>query len=208
MGGYGSGRSAWRNSGTVERRFSLTVNALSRAKALTRGTQSVWTWKGSDGATASIRVESDGYALTLRYTVNDVPTREVVPLEQQRCHFGGVRTWLRCPHCGRRAGTLYLVSGRFVCRRSARLSYRTQRCDLSERGDRKIRKAYRALGLDPDEAERLENLPKPKGMHWRTFQQHLEAIERGAWMRDHWMLYPSKTIMRVLAKPRSRTASL
>lgn len=200
MGGSGSGRYAWRKVGTAEARYSLDVNALHRAKALIDGASAVWTWSGSDGSKASVSTRSSGAVLTVSYSVNGVNAHELVPLEQRRCYFGGLRVWFRCPHCGRRAGQVYLSSTRFVCRKCARLAYRSQRVDLSERGWRKIRKAYRALGLDPNEAETMENLPKPKGMHWRTFQRYWEAIERGAEMRDAWMMHPSKTLMRLIAK--------
>ena len=184
MGGSGSGRYAWRNAGTADGRYSLDVNALHRAKVLVVGISSVWRWTGSDGSSGSVNLRCDGHALTVSFSVNGVSAREVVRLEQRGCHFGGLRTWFRCPHCARRVGKVYLSSARFVCRKCARLAYRSQRVDLSERGWRKIRKAYRALGLDPDEAERLENLPKPKGMHWTTFNRHFERLKHGAEMVD------------------------
>ena len=106
----------------------------------------------------------------------------------------------RPPSCGRRAGGLHFVSSVFVCRKCAHLVHRSQRADLSHRGWMKIRKAYRSRWLDPDEAEYMENLPKPKGMHWRTFQGHWEAIERGAAMRDAWMLTPSRSVLRMLSR--------
>jgi hypothetical protein len=52
----------------------------------------------------------------------------------------------------------------------------------------------------------MENLPKPKGMHWATFNRHLEAMERGAEMRDAWMFLPNKTLERLINRygPRVR----
>jgi hypothetical protein len=199
MGSSSSGRSAWRNAGTVEGKVSLRVGSLQREGALRAGAASTWRWTSNDGSESSIGLLAGEGDLLLSFTLNGVPHREFVGIIHTPCHFGGSRPWFSCPLCRRPVGAL-ILRGSFKCRHCARLVYRSQRADLSERGRLKIRRAYRALGLDPDEAELMGHLPKPRGMHWRTFQRHWEAIERGAEMRDAWMMFPSKTLRRLLEK--------
>jgi hypothetical protein len=170
MGGSNSGRYAWRNRGVVERHRSLDVRSLSRGGALVAGASATMRWGSGD---SSVGLVCLGSRLLVGFTVDGQAHREVLELEHTACRFGGERAWFRCPvtECRRRVARVFYSSRRFVCRKCARLVYRTQRLDLSGRGDAKIRKAYRAMGLDPDEVELLESLPKPKGMHWSTYIQ-------------------------------------
>lgn len=41
--------------------------------------------------------------------------------------FGGFRSWLVCPRCGRRVGKLYHNTLRWACRRCHNLAYKSQR---------------------------------------------------------------------------------
>lgn len=147
----------------------------------------------------SISVLGSPHRVTLAFKRNGVPQREEVRIERTPCRFGGERPWFRCPECERRVGVLYLRSC-FMCRKCARLVYRSQRAGMSERGWMKVRKGYRALGLEPEEAEGMEYLPKPRGMHWQTFSRHLGRLKRGAAMRDAWMLTPPQWVLRMLAR--------
>ncbi len=197
MGGSNSGRYSWRNRGVVERHLSLDVRGLSRDGVLVSGATATMTWRSGE---SSVTLVCLGSRLLIGFTVDGLPHSEALELDRTACRFGGERAWLRCPvpHCRRRVARVFYSSRRFVCRKCARLVYRSQRLDLSGRGDAKIRKAYRAMGLDPDEAELLESLPKPKGMHWSTFERHWRTIERGAEMRDMWMARQSKALLRLL----------
>jgi len=123
-------------------------------------------------------------SLRLTYGVDGAPINRDVPLFTTRCHFGGSRFWFGCPSCRRRVGRLFLASSYFLCRHCCHIRYASQREGLEERGMRKIRKAYRALGLDPEEAQYLENLPKPPRMHWTTFGKYWNKLEEGQSMRD------------------------
>lgn len=200
MGGLGSGRSAWRNAGTVEAQWSLDVRSLARSGALEPGRASTCRWSGSDGSSSSVGLLRDGLALLVSFHSAGVPHRQVIKLTPQLCHFGGARTWFRCPRCDRRVARVFFSSARFICRKCARLVYRSQRVDLSTRGWWKTRKAYRALGLDPDLAEARGVPTKPRGMHWRTFSAHYRRIQQGIEMRDAWMLNPSKSLLRFLSR--------
>jgi predicted RNA-binding Zn-ribbon protein involved in translation (DUF1610 family) len=89
----------------------------------------------------------------------------------------GSRPWFRCPNCGRRAGKLYLpVGGRhFMCRRCYDLAYESQWEEPWWRAKSRARKLWQRLGGDPD-----DDLipPRPKGMHWRTYERLIADAER------------------------------
>lgn len=202
MGGSGSGRYAWRNRGTIEGRPGVSVAMLRREDGLRVGGMSTLRWNWGRGGESWVSVIAKANSVIFAWRTDGQPRGHEVRLEWQPCRFGGARPWFRCPAlgCGRRVLWVHFVGGAFVCRKCGRLAYRSQRVDLSTRGAMKIRKACRALGLDPDEAEAMENLPKPRGMHWRTFQRHWEAIERGAEMRDAWTGRVPRALMRSLEK--------
>ncbi len=48
-----------------------------------------------------------------------------IKLTTTPCHFGGIRYWLICPQCGKRAGTLYKkpLGHLLFCRECHNLSY-------------------------------------------------------------------------------------
>jgi hypothetical protein len=110
---------------------------------------------------------------------------EVIWLDPMPQPFGGVRWWLRCPHCAHRRGRLFPVSGRLRCRACARLAYVTQRQDRATRLRWKAVKLLRRAGVTSQVAwvQALEALSeRPKGMRRRTFQRlkdaHWDAIEQ------------------------------
>src|SRR6266849_6122234 len=79
MGGYGSGRTAWRNQGLIEGCHTVDVLALRRERGF--GPEAV-----------AIRVpftNKDGSAADQR-----------VALSWTACRFGGFRPWFECPSCG------------------------------------------------------------------------------------------------------------
>ena len=92
-----------------------------------------------------------------------------VPLAWTPCYFGGMRTWLLCPECGRRCAKLYRLPGCWsaICRRCARLTYTCQAENRSRRATRRARKVRERLGGGPNVLLPLP--PKPPRMHWRTY---------------------------------------
>jgi len=47
-------------------------------------------------------------------------------LSYQKCFFGGLRAWFRCPRCDRRAGVLYILDNSMRCRVCFNLCYHSQ----------------------------------------------------------------------------------
>jgi hypothetical protein len=97
-------------------------------------------------------------------------------------HFGGVQWYFMCPASGRKASVLWLVPGakRFLSRQAwgRQVAYGSQfetphDRALSAAQDIRYRlggKDYISLlhGLDP---------PKPKGMHWRTYEAKIKRCQ-------------------------------
>ena len=109
-------------------------------------------------------------------------------------NYGGVRYWFVCPICGKRKGTLYDVKSVMSCSSCAKLYYplqenKIQRDSVSQffYYDRQLSKARTELNpafewvfssylrYDPITLS-LHN--KPKGMHWRTYNDKIEHIDK------------------------------
>ncbi|MDI6614102.1 hypothetical protein QMA64_05850 [Leuconostoc suionicum] len=109
-------------------------------------------------------------------------------------NYGGVRYWLVCPVCGKRKVTLYDVKSVMACRSCAKLYYplqenKVQRDNVSQflYYDRLLSKArtelnpkfewafYSYLRYEPITLS-LHN--KPKGMHWKTYNNKIEYIDQ------------------------------
>jgi hypothetical protein len=176
MGGFGSGRHGGRRC-TDDLR-PLDVRKLKRAGLLTPGRCFNWQWSCNDEVTATIglRVEADRVVLDYRNRSHHhnsgewEPMTYAVPLDWTACGLGGRRVWWRCPvvGCGRRVAVLH--GGRvFACRACNHLSYRSQRETPDDRATRRADTIRRRLGWEAGilNGDGL----KPKGMHWRTFEQ-------------------------------------
>jgi hypothetical protein len=99
---------------------------------------------------------------------------ELVPTVWTPTQFGGRRQWFICLKCGRRCRVLY-GGRRFRCRCCHRLSYSSQAETRADRATRAMFKIVRRL--DPEE-DCNDLPPKPKGMHWRTFNRLVDRYEK------------------------------
>jgi hypothetical protein len=109
------------------------------------------------------------------------PVRQTVHFDQTPTHFGGQRRWFLCPGCDRRCRILY-GGARFFCRKCYRLSYRSQSEDSAQRAISRTQATRRRLGG----SESIDDYfpPKPKGMHWKTYNRLVEADEEAARRAD------------------------
>jgi hypothetical protein len=102
-----------------------------------------WTWDGE--RVASINVETQRHAVTLKYRSRsyredwrDVEQR--VAIEWTSCRLGGERPWFECSvaangvYCGRRVIKLYGAGSLFACRHCYRLAYASQQESAHQRG--------------------------------------------------------------------------
>jgi hypothetical protein len=116
---------------TTEGRPRLDVRALARADALQPGVTSIVRWTTGVAITISVPAD-DPDSLRLEYVVHGSghlaqTVRERIHLERTPCTFGGERTWVVCPSCGRRCAVLYAVGSAFQCRSCHRLAYQSSR---------------------------------------------------------------------------------
>jgi len=89
--------------------------------------------------------------------------------------FGGLRWWFQCPRTGELVSKLHLPNGAFTfaSRRAYRLGYRAQR---ESPRDRSLSRAFSLRRKIGGEGGIGDYIPKPKGMHWRTFDCAMERI--------------------------------
>ncbi len=139
-------------------------------------------------ATVEIRLEFrslDGTAW-LRYDIEHYhhdtgPQEYPVSMMTTPCRYGGHRWWWVCPATGRWVRKLYLPNGgnRFLSRGRGgyMLAYASQRQGHLDRIHARSRILYRKLGADYNGPSSDTWPPKPKGMHWRTYDAICDKLE-------------------------------
>lgn len=194
MGGFGSGRGAWRQTAIVEDCISIDACRWMREGIIRAGCRSsgAWCWTNSTTgeATASITYRIDagvreGFA-HLSYTVRATGKQVdyAVRLQATEPNYAGLRWWFTCPlftsgrACGRRARKLYLPPGAiyFGCRNCYRLGYRSRNVDSKTGAMDKARRLRMKLGGGASLCESFP--PKPKGMWWRTYDRLAQRAEQ------------------------------
>ncbi|WP_253277096.1 hypothetical protein [Pseudomonas fluorescens] len=162
---------------------SLGILALHRAGVLRAGHAGGWEWKRRGEVVGTIGIESESQTrLRLRYQVTsngEVESKDYpVSITWTPCHLGGNRPWFLCPCCGRRVAKLYLRRV-FACRHCMRLNYASQQANKRDRAAEHSGKLRAALGCPGGFLSMsAEAIPKPKGMHWRTFDRKLKQVKR------------------------------
>jgi hypothetical protein len=187
MGGYGSGRSGGRP--TVEDSLTLGLRPLLEKGSLkpgasVAGTMS-WTKAGTNREIASIGFEShlsaDGGYLEIHWTSTNRRTGETrqcknrISLKTRPQPFGGRRWFFVCPTTGESVTKLHLPPAAFdfACRKAHQLGYRSQR---ETPLDRSISRAFAQRRKIGGEGGIGDYIPKPRGMHRRTFERALERV--------------------------------
>ena len=183
MGGRGSGRWYWLESKmTTESLHRIEIGVLKRHGCLQPGAEGIlYHFKsGSTRISVIFRSGVDEIALYCRFDSGGdyqvVQQMTSITLEQQRCNFGGYRTWFLCPNCDRRTSFLYSVAGLFRCRICHNLTYVSQQSNRIDRLINKVNGIYEKLG---DANADVLGLPpkRPRYMHRSTFRKLCEAAE-------------------------------
>lgn len=181
MGGRGSGRSNGYGFGVdkCHQYNSIDLAWLRRKKLFNVGRWSSLTWSRAGRETGSIRIDchADGVRLIYRQRKSGEDWQDVsefVPLVETATAFGGRRQWFKCLSCGSRCRILY-GGAYFRCRRCYQLKYESQYENSSERACSQAHDIRKRLG----QVGSLEDPfpPKPKGMHWKTYQRHRKRYE-------------------------------
>jgi hypothetical protein len=170
---FSAGRPGWHLIGEHCRR--IDVRAWHRAGTLHEGYSGSWSWHCGGEHTGTIGYSIESACALLRYSADGVTIAEHVALERTPCHFGGSRTWFRCPRCAVRVAVLYMSGARFACRGCQRVAYASQSEDACDRAWRKQSKIEARLG---------EHGARPKGMHHATHQRLLAAGQSCEVIRD------------------------
>ncbi len=181
MGGYGSTR--WQGK-AVRRTTGVSLRLeIGELKAYLGGETYLlgWSWKRGEREMGNVTLKVEPGCVTLLYTTTrDGATetiRDPVAVERTPCNYGGTRAWFACPGCELRCAALYLPPGatRFRCRTCHKLAHGTQQMDAHDRHMHRIRVIERQLGAEGQYSP-FRVPPKPKGMHWRTYQRLHEAF--------------------------------
>jgi hypothetical protein len=185
MGGLGSGN-RWRSSGaTCESNKRIDLKYLKERGWLQPGNRYSLNWNRNGEPSGNINYTAHEGCLLLDFRVRDygeeewTPVTQTVRFDYTHVNFGGQRQWLVCPRCNRRCRILYGGS-RFYCRKCYRLKYQSQVEDSAQRAITRAQATRKRLGGfecidDPFP-------PKPKGMHWKTYNR-LEAADEEAAQR-------------------------
>lgn len=185
MGGFGSGRYGGRPTADASMRIDLAWMLRSGYAKEGAITQSTLHWNcggqpsGSISYVAAMHLEGDEQ-LRLSYTRGEGEDKEHVKQTVRLCHtrpnYGGKRWWMICPYRGVRVGKLYLPPGgdRFASRQAWQLGYQSQRISQRDRPFEALFRLQKKLGCEQGWGNWIT---RPKGMHQRTFEQHLREFE-------------------------------
>lgn len=179
MGGSGSGNWYRSDSKTLtEHCMSIDVRRLNRKGCQEPGQKYSWKWQNG----SNIVIETKPGAIELFYSIprNEQPCKDVhitAPLSWSSCNYGGKRPWFICPSksCGGRVAKLYLAGKYFLCRHCHDLAYLSQRQAKEFRLQDKAQRICRRLGAN--NCNDLFGAPKPKGMHWRTYEKLVDEAQ-------------------------------
>ena len=174
MGGLGSGRRSICSLTPVERCWSLDISVMKRRGVLKAGWRGIWRWpeRGVPDIKIGLVVLENHVVLVYAITRGGGPridVTEYVDVVHLVCAYGGTRSYFRCPGCDKRILKLHLRWGRFRCRRCNELTYGCQRENRMQRLRRKGWKVRERLGSNSLTGEPFP--PKPRGMHWKTYQR-------------------------------------
>lgn len=174
MGGIGSGnRWRWGSRDTCEASLRIDIRYMREQEMLRPGSQGTLSWSRGGEQTGWIRYKVHAETLELDYRTRPAggdwkPVNEHFQFERMEQPFGGSRLFLTCPRCQRRCLVLY-GGCHFRCRKCSNLVYASQNEDASGRAMSKAQKIRKRLGCDGGFDDPFP--PKPKGMHWATYDR-------------------------------------
>ena len=174
MGGYGSGRRSTKPK--VEECNSLDANQLSRLGCFKNGLNGTMSWSRNGVKSSSIGMRTTANYLHLGYSSEQYGSIiQPIQIERLPCRFGGSRAYFRC-NCGKRVVKLYGVGKYFLCRHCCGLFHYSKNEGF---WDRSLRQRTKHRGrLSGDASLEAYEMPKPKGMWWRTYYRLQRAAER------------------------------
>jgi hypothetical protein len=191
MGGFGSGRRCDAKDTTTSRQ-QIGIREFGN---LPEGAQIGMRWTRGGEPSGSLRVRAGTGGLLLTYfPVDGAQWDQRVHVERVPCRFGGSRPWFVCPGCGAHRESLYMGRFGFTCRCCNSLNYPSTRQPAHDRAAYRAERIRARLGWSPG----IENGhgPKPKNMHWRTYERLVAEHDRAARRFDDgvWELLKEKSL--------------
>ena len=115
------------------------------------------------------------YRILLELRNQSVP--QSIRVSWTRCHFGGFRPWLHCPHCERRVARLFKGFAGYFCRACCGSPiYESQR---RSRKARAYLQAYRLRQRLGGSRPVVDEIPaRPRGMKRKTYERLCARIKR------------------------------
>ena len=174
MGGLGSGnRWRWGARDTCEASLRVDIRFMRKAGLLRADTEGTLSWSRGGERTGWIRYRCCSNSIELIYRARPaggdwIDIQERVAIETRDQPFGGTRSYFICKACQRRCMVLY-GGLKFRCRTCSNLSYASQNEDATDRACSKARAIRKRLGYEGTFDDPFP--PKPKGMHWRTYER-------------------------------------
>ena len=167
----------------------LKIKTLKESGCLEPGFAGTLSWPGTGLSSSAIRFRSEEDRILLDDPSNSKPDhcgRQVlaIPLERLPCHFGGYRTWLRCPSCNGRTTSLFILARQFACRVCHGLKYESQQANKIDRLADRINRIFTRLGSQKTEI--FSAIPKrPPRMHLKTYSRlRVEAEDAQDLLRE------------------------
>jgi hypothetical protein len=180
MGPYG-------RPSSCESYASIDIRHWYREGRLKPGRTFAYHWEVGGKLAGGIRVRVLQDKVVLMYMAQSLPQERALRIEQPipitwtDCYYGGQRPWFVCTayshdrYCQRRVAVLYGTGQTFACRACLGSTYQSQQETPHLRAIRKARKIRMSLGGGENVLEPFP--PKPKHMHWRTYER-LKASSR------------------------------
>jgi hypothetical protein len=115
------------------------------------------------------------YRILIELSNQSVP--QSIRVSWTRCHFGGLRPWLHCPHCQQRVARLFMGLGGYFCRMClGNPIYESQRRSKKARA---YLQAYRLRAQLGGSRPVLDAIPsRPRGMKGITYERLCARIRR------------------------------
>lgn len=181
MGGIGSGN-MWRsgNRDTCESYTHIELPFLRKRGMLQPGYYGTLSWKRGGQPSGNIRfpMHKDAMELIYKFRVQGAnewqDVNEAVSFAYTQQHIGGRRRWFVCLSCGCKCSVLH-GGTHYRCRKCWNLAYQSQHGSPFQRALSQAQNFRRRFGGSPCTDDPLPD--KPKGMHWRTYERHVERGE-------------------------------
>jgi hypothetical protein len=159
--------------------------------------QCVLTYGSGEMIRVDLKFRDHGGLLDLAYQ----GTRQTFSLMSSPRHFGGLQWYAVCPKAARWVRVLYRPLGAtFFASRHAwgrRAAYASQFLDPVGRAWRTKAKVKAAL-LGDEDSDEWDLPPKPKGMHWATYEQWVAKYDAAEEMLDAQLIMAAARLMKRL----------